>query len=67
VSHTFEPAAVFSRQVKAEYHRRGFNQIRQPIVLGDGAKWTWGIADEKLPHATPIVDYYHGLDPVIAL
>nr|WP_300150617.1 ISKra4 family transposase [Propionicimonas sp.] len=56
---TFEPAAGFARQVKAEYHRRGFDQIRQPIVLGDGAKWIWNIADQHFPHATQIVDYYH--------
>lgn len=56
---TFEPAATFARHTKAEYHRRGFDQIRQPIVLGDGAKWIWNIADEQFPHATQIVDYFH--------
>ena len=56
---TFAPAASFATQVKAEYHRRGFDQIRQPIVLGDGAKWIWGIADEQFPQATQIVDYFH--------
>ncbi len=56
---TFEPAADFATQVKAEYHRRGFDQIRQPIVLGDGAKWIWGIAEEQFPQATQIVDYFH--------
>jgi len=56
---TFEPAAIFAVHAKAEYHRRAFDQIRQPIVLGDGAKWIWTIADEQFPHATQIVDYYH--------
>jgi hypothetical protein len=56
---TFEPAATFAAHAKAEYHRRGFDQIRQPIVLGDGAKWIWTIADERFPHATQIVDYFH--------
>jgi len=56
---TFEPAALFATQAKAEYHRRGFDQIRQPIVLGDGAHWIWNIADQHFPHATQIVDYFH--------
>jgi hypothetical protein len=68
---TFEAAATFAVHVKAEYHRRGFDQIRQPIVLGDGAKWIWTIAGERLPHATQIVDYFHArehlADPTKAL
>jgi len=56
---TFEPAATFGAHAKAEYRRRGFDQIRQPIVLGDGAKWIWGIADQHFPAATQIVDYFH--------
>jgi len=51
--------ATFAVHAKAEYHRRGFDQIRQPIVLGDGAKWIWTIADEHFPAATQIVDYFH--------
>ena len=56
---TFEPAAAFGVHAKAEYHRRDLDQIRQPIVLGDGARWIWTIADEQFPAATQIVDYFH--------
>ena len=56
---TFEAAATFATHTKAEYHRRGFDQIRQPIILGDGAKWIWAIADQHFTHATQIVDYFH--------
>ena len=28
-------------------------------MLGDGAKWIWTIADQRFPHATQIVDYFH--------
>lgn len=56
---TFEPAATFGAHTKAEYHRRRFDQIRQPIVLGDGAKWIWNIAEQQFPAATQIVDYFH--------
>lgn len=64
---TFDAADSFSRQAKAEYLRRGFDQIRQPIVLGDGAKWIWNIAQTRFPHATQIVDYYHAREHLAAL
>lgn len=56
---TFEAAATFATHAKAEYRRRRFDQIRQPIILGDGAKWIWAIADQHFTHATQIVDYFH--------
>lgn len=56
---TFEAVAGFAGMVKAEYYRRGFDQIRQPVILGDGAKWIWGIANDRFPAATQIVDYFH--------
>ena len=64
---TFDPVGGFSDLVKAEYHRRGFDQIRQPIVIGDGAKWIWGVADQRIPHATQIVDYYHAREHLAGL
>ena len=64
---TFEPAPTFGAHAKAEYRRRGFDQIRQPIVLGDGAKWIWGIADQHFPAATQIVDYFHAREHLAAL
>lgn len=64
---TFEPAAAFAAHVRAEYHRRDFDQIRQPIVLGDGAKWIWAIADEQFPAATQILDYYHAREHLAEL
>ena len=56
---TFAPAADFGAKAKAEYYRRGFDQIRQPVVLGDGAHWIWNIANQHFPAATQIVDYFH--------
>ncbi|MGC0142603.1 ISKra4 family transposase [Pseudactinotalea sp. Z1732] len=56
---TFEPAATFATHLMGEYRRRGFHQIRQPIIIGDGAKWIWTIAGERFPAATQIVDYFH--------
>ena len=54
-----DAGVLLDSRAKAEYRRRGFDQIRQPIVLGDGAKWIWAIAEEHFPAATQIVDYFH--------
>ena len=56
---TFEPAAVFGGLVKAEGIRRGADHVRQLTILGDGAAWIWGIATDKFPEATQIVDLFH--------
>ena len=56
---TFEPAAVFGGLVKAEGIRRGADHVRQLTILGDGAPWIWGIATDKFPEATQIVDLFH--------
>jgi hypothetical protein len=56
---TFEPAAVFGGLVKAEGIRRGADHVRQLTILGDGAAWIWGIATDKFPGSTQIVDLFH--------
>ena len=61
---TFDDATGFAHQLKAEHSRRGFDQIRQPIVIGDGAKWIWTIAERLFPEATHIVDYWHAREHV---
>jgi len=64
---TFEPAAGFAGLVKAEGIRRGADHVRQLTVLGDGAAWIWGIATDKLPGATQIVDLYHAREHLHSL
>ena len=56
---SFAPAAEFATLVHAEARRRGADDIRQLVVLGDGAPWIWNLATAILPEATPIVDLYH--------
>ena len=56
---SFEPAAAFGKLVRAEGIRRGAGHVRQLTIIGDGAAWIWGIANEKFPEATQIVDLYH--------
>jgi hypothetical protein len=51
--------APFAQRVEREARRRGFDQARRRVVLGDGAPWIWNLADEIFPGAVQIVDLYH--------
>jgi hypothetical protein len=64
---SFEPAAAFGKLVRAEGIRRGAGHVRQLTVIGDGAAWIWGIANEKFPEATQIVDLYHAREHLHSL
>jgi hypothetical protein len=64
---TFEPAATFGNLVRAEGIRRGTDHVRQLTVLGDGAAWIWGIATDKFPEATQIVDLFHAREHMHSL
>ena len=54
-----ETAEAFGWRIYAEARRRGLARAEKVIVLGDGAPWIWGIADEHFPGAIQIVDLYH--------
>jgi len=64
---TLHPVEVFADLVQAEAHRRGAEHIRQLIVLGDGARWIWNLADQRFPAATQIVDLFHAREHLHAL
>jgi hypothetical protein len=64
---SFGPAAEFGKLVKAEGIRRGAGHVRQLTVIGDGAPWIWGIASEKFPEATQVVDLYHAREHLHSL
>jgi hypothetical protein len=54
-----EKADLLGGRIYAEAVRRGLSRAQEVTILGDGAKWIWGIADEHFPGATQIVDLYH--------
>ncbi len=49
----------FASRVLREASRRGFDQAKRQVVLGDGAKWIWNLATEHFPDAIQIVDRFH--------
>ena len=56
---TLEPVEQFADLLQAEARRRGSDHIRQLVVIGDGARWIWNLANQRFPEATQIVDLYH--------
>ena len=62
-----EPAEGFGRRLYAEAVRRGVGRAARVVVLGDGAPWIWGIADEHFPGAIQTVDLYHAREHVAEL
>lgn len=56
---TDKQPAEFVQRVVREATRRGFQQAKRRVVLGDGALWIWNIADEQFFGATQIVDLFH--------
>jgi hypothetical protein len=64
---SFEPAAHFATLLYAEALRRGAEEARELVVLGDGAPWIWNVAAEHFPAATQIVDLYHAREHLHAL
>lgn len=52
-------AEDFAPQLYALAHASGVARATQVVVLGDGAKWIWRLAEEQFPGAIHIVDEYH--------
>lgn len=51
--------SAFAQRVCREARRRGFEQAKRRVILGDGATWIWNLADEHFPGAIQIVDLFH--------
>ncbi len=49
----------FALRVQREAERRGFDSAQRKVIIGDGARWIWNMADELFPGAIQIVDLYH--------
>lgn len=59
-----EDADSFSKRIKREAYRRCYRDAKELIVIGDGAKWIWNIAEREFPHAVKIVDWYHAVEHI---
>jgi|SRR5215212_1560141 len=41
--------------------------LREAVVVGDGAPWIWGLADEQFGARVEVVDYFHAAEHLHAL
>lgn len=55
----FEEAEGFGRILYAEAARRGIENAKTVVMLGDGACWIWNLKSEHIPKAVEILDYAH--------
>lgn len=52
-------ASIFGIRVFAEAVCRGLERAEEVVILGDGARWIWELADEHFPGAVQILDFWH--------
>jgi len=62
----FENAAAFVGFVWSLACRRGLEQAKRVVLLGDGAAWIWKHVGGLLKEAVCIVDWYHAMEHVWA-
>jgi hypothetical protein len=61
-----EPAEAFGRRVEREALRLGAPLGAGLSVLGDGAGWIWGLADDHFHGAEQVLDVYHAAERLAA-
>ena len=54
-----ETSEEFGKRLYMEAAQRGVANADKVVVLGDGAKWIWNLAEEHFPEAVQIVDLFH--------
>ncbi len=59
-----ENAELFGQRIFAEATMRGIQSAEKVVVIGDGARWIWNIADEHFYGAIQIVDLYHAREHI---
>ena len=52
-------AEALGLRLYTEAWQRGWDRAQQKVVIGDGARWIWNLADQHFPGAVRIVDLYH--------
>jgi hypothetical protein len=57
-------AATFGPLLYELAVQAGVPRAREVVVLGDGARWIWEVAEEHFPGAVQIVDLWHARQPV---
>ena len=62
-----ETAEGFGNRLYAEAVHNGLHRAKKTVVIGDGAKWIWNLANLHFPDSIKIVDLYHAKEHVFEL
>lgn len=49
----------FRKRIKTEARRRKYFDAKEVVVIGDGARWIWDLAEKEFPSSIKILDWYH--------
>ena len=49
----------FGRRLSWEARRGGLGRAQETLALSDGGKWIWNMVEDRWPHATQLLDFYH--------
>ena len=56
---TLKSRHEFRNRVAQLYNQVAGQKIAQTVVIGDGARWIWEMAQEQFPGAVEILDFFH--------
>jgi hypothetical protein len=59
-----ETSDKFGKRLYMEAALRGVSAAEKVVVIGDGAKWIWNLANDNFPGAIQIVDLYHAKEHI---
>jgi hypothetical protein len=62
-----EMAENFGKRLWEEAMIRGLDLHGRVVIIGDGARWIWNIADRSFPGALQVVDLFHAKEHVFDL
>jgi hypothetical protein len=62
-----ENAEDFGERLYGEAVQRGVRVAEKVVVIGDGAKWIWNLANLNFPGAIEIVDLFHAKEHIMEL
>ena len=60
-------AENFGRLLYSEAVKRSVDYAGRVVIIGDGAKWIWNLANDYFPYATQIIDLYHAKEHIFNL
>lgn len=61
---SFEDSEKFGWRLWSEAYKRGSENAKEIIGLGDGSKWIWNLIQFHFPGSVEIVDWYHATERV---